>query len=260
MVVTLPRMESEETQPEPAPTVPAPASSKPAWIVAGVATAVALIAAMVAVSAVMREDDNANKLPAGMQAARFNRPVAGEITSIDGTSFKVNETFPNGDSQMTTVKTDRDTTFRESVDGSVGDLAVGDTVAVSGTTDDDVFTATRITETATQANVFKGERPGMAFEGGGERSAPPRVFQAGPGNMRIGEITKVEGDTITLAALDGTSLTVKTTAATDVRINEKITLASLKKGDEVRVIGSMSDDEIVASEVTRGALDDALVS
>src|SRR5205085_5392503 len=109
----------------------------------------------------------------------------------------------------------KDTTFRQSVSGALSDLAVGDTISVRGTTADSVMTATRITETAAQANVVRGGGPvfssagpqdGVAIGPGG--GGGPRVFQADPGTMRLGEITKIEGDAITLSAFDGATVTV----------------------------------------------------
>jgi hypothetical protein len=229
-----------------------------------------LIAAMVAVSALMRDDNANTNLPAGFQAAGFNRPVSGKITDIDGTSFKVQETAPNGEKTTTEVDTSKDTTFRESVLGSLSDLAVGDTIAVNGTTTDSVLTATSIVETAVQTNIVRGDGP-MVFNGGdapprlfegavpdGAQGGPPRVFRAGNGG--IGKITKIEGDTITMDGFGGQALTVKTTSATTVRVNKAIKLSNLKVGDTVRVFGPTSGDKVAANEVTKGVTDDALAS
>jgi hypothetical protein len=260
---------TEEMQ---APPAPAPNNSKAAWIVAGVATAVALIAAMVAVSAVMRDDNSDSNVPAGFQSAGFMRPVSGKITDIDGSSFKVQETSPNGTRTTTEVETSKDTTFRESVKGALSDLGVGDTIAVSGTTADNVLTATNINETAAQTNVVRSGPGGggPVFRSGdgsfGAQAAPPpvggqdgpRFFQAGNGT--IGKITKIEGDTITLDGFGGQSVTVKTTSTTNIRVNKTIKLSNLKVGDTVRVFGPMSGSKIAANEVTKGVTDDALAS
>jgi hypothetical protein len=264
-------MDTEVVEVEPtAPTPPPPANdSKAAWIVAGVATAVALIAAMIAVSAVMRDDNGKTQLPTGFQSAGFSRPVAGEISSIDGKSFKVKETTANGDTTTSEVTTNDKTTFRQSVDGALSDLAVGDTVAVTGATADNVVTATRVVETAGQATVVRGDGPGPGSGGGpifnsdgagGAQGGPPRVFRNGAGNMSIGEITKIEGDTITMSTFDGSTTAVKTTSTTTYRINKTIALRNLKVGDTVRVFGPVSGNKVVANEVTKGALDDALAS
>ena len=235
------------------PPAPPANNSKPAWIVAGVATAVALIAAMIAVSAVMRDHNtNANTVNAGFQNG-FNRPVAGTIQAIKGSSFTVKETTFNGQSATTQVATTDKSTFRRMATGKLTDLKVGDTVTIAGTTTDNVFTATRISEANGQANVV---RNGPA-QAGGATGGGPRFFRNGGGDMRIGKITSIAGDTITLSALDGTTVTAKTTASTVVRVTKTITLKSLKVGDQVRVFGTLNGSKVTADEVTKGA-DDAV--
>jgi uncharacterized protein DUF5666 len=200
----------------------------------------------------MRDDNTntTNSPPAG-----FNRPVAGTIASIKGSSFTVKETTFNGTTATTDVATTSKTTFRQLVSGALSDLQVGDTVSVTGTTTDSVYTATRISETGAQTGVFSAGSggPPQGSAGGG-----PQFFRNGGGDMRIGKITKVEGDTVTLAALDGTTVTVKTTPSTTVRVNKTIALRNLKVGDNVRVTGTASGSKVTADEVTKGA-DDALV-
>jgi hypothetical protein len=236
---------------DPAPPAPPANNSKAAWIVAGVATAVALVAAMVAVSAVMRDHNSSpNTLNAGFQNG-FNRPVGGTIQSINGSSFTVKETTFNGQTATTQVATTDKTTFRQIVTGKLTDLKVGDTVTIAGTTADNVFTATRINEANGQANVV---RNGPA-QAGGATGGGPQFFRNGGGDMRIGKITSIAGDTVTLAALDGTTVTAKTTATTVVRVTKNITMKSLKVGDQVRVFGTMNGSKVTADEVTKGAND-----
>jgi hypothetical protein len=237
------------------PPPPPPNSSKAAWIVAGVATAVALVAAMFAVSGVMQDkNDNANGLnAAGFNAAGFNRPVGGTIQSIKGSSFTVKETGFNGQTTTTQVDTNDKTTFREMVSGALSDLKVGDSVAVTGTTADNVFTATQISETTGQVNVVRGGGPQF-----NSNAAPPQGFRNGDGDIRVGEISKVEGDTITLNSFDGTAVTVKTTANTKVRVSKTIALKNLKVGDTVRVFGTTNGNKLTATEVTKGAGDGPL--
>jgi len=262
-------MELTEAPPEDAPAAPplppaAPANSKAAWIVAGVATAVALIAAMFAVSATMHTDNANNGLnAAGAQFAAFNRPVAGTIQSLKGSSFTVKEQTFNGQSATTKVSTNDKTKYRALVDGKLADLKVGDTVSVVGTTTDSVYTATRITEADAQANVVRGGGPrfgtanvGAPPNGGG--GGGPQFFRNGGGDMRIGKITQLEGDTITLSTLDGQTQTVKATPSTVVRISKRISRSNLKVGDRVRVRGAVNGSKVTADLVTKGA-DDAVV-
>jgi hypothetical protein len=248
--MTLPEAPPEEPSDAIPPAAPAN-NAKAAWIVAGVATAVALIAAMIAVSAVMRDHNtNPNTVDAGFRNG-FNRPVAGTIQAINGSSFTVQETTFNGQRATTQVATTDKTTFRRMVTGKLSDLKVGDTVTIAGTTTDNIFTATRISEATGQANVVRNG-PARA---GGATGGGPQFFRNGGGDMRIGKLTSIAGDTITLAALDGTTVTAKTTASTVVRVTKTITFKSLKVGDRVRVFGTVNGSKVTADEVTEGAGD-----
>ncbi|HUR77476.1 MAG TPA: DUF5666 domain-containing protein [Acidimicrobiales bacterium] len=246
-------METEESAP-----ISDPKPSRAPWVVAGAAMAVALVAVVVAVTALVRDDTPRFGVAAAMERADFIRPISGEIASIDGTSFKVKERFPNGERATTSVFTDRDTRFHEWAQGAVSDLVVGDVIVVSGTTADDAVTATRITETAAEGHVVKAQRRAPMIGGG--PMAPPgaerEVRRAGSGNRLAGEIASIEGDTITLSSFEGATVVVKTTAQTRVRSNDEITMSSLHRGDVVRVVASKQDGRLVAHEVTLGELAD----
>jgi Cu/Ag efflux protein CusF len=239
---------------------PQPNSSKAAWIVAGVATAVALIAAMIAVSAVMRSDKNNNTNANNLGAfAGFNRPVAGKIQSINGSSFKV---------QGMQVDTTSKTTFHQVVRGSLSDLKVGDTIVATGTTADNVFTATQINENAGQRNFIRnadgnrGNFDNGAPPQGGPQGGPGggRFFGGTNGDARIGQITKIDGVTITLSGFNGAEQTINTTESTTYRVSKTATLKSLKVGDSVRVIGTTNGNKVTATEVTKGVNNGALAS
>ena len=74
-------------------------------------------------------------------AGGFGNATSGEITAIDGDVV----TLTLDDGTTVTVTSSSDTTV--SVDGSLSDLAVGDTVTAAGETDDDGnVTATSISE------------------------------------------------------------------------------------------------------------------
>lgn len=259
---------------EPAAEVPAaeppPNSQKAAWIVAGVATAIALIAAMIAVSAVMRDknNNNANSLnaAAGFNAAGFNRPVTGTIQSIKGSSFTVKEAGFNGQTATAEVTTSNKTTFREMVSGALSDLKVGDSIVATGTTTDNVFTATQVNQNTGQRNFARagtfanGAPPQGNF--GGNGGGGPRFFQGNGngGEIRVGQITKIDGATITVSAFDGSSVTINTTASTTYRVSKTTTLKQLKVGDTVRVFGTTSGGKTAATEVTKGAGDGPLAA
>ena len=231
---------------------PQPNNSKAAWIVAGVATAVALVAAMIAVSAVMHKDNNSsNNLGA---FAGFNRPVTGPIQSIDGSSFKV---------QGVEVDTNGKTTFHQMVSGALDDLKVGDTIVATGTTTDNVFTATQINQNTAQRNFVRNANRGNFDNGAPPQGGPGggRFFGgANGGDARIGQITKIDGATITLSGFNGADQAIATTASTTYRVSKTATLKSLKVGDRVRVIGTANGSKVTATEVTKGINSGALAS
>ena len=246
---------------------PAQNSQKAAWIVAGVATAVALIAAMIAVSAVMRDkNNNTNSVnAAGFNAAGFNRPVSGTIQSIKDSSFTVKETGFNGQTSTADVTTSDKTTFHQVVSGALSDLKVGDSIIATGTTTDNVFTATQVSQNTGRRNFARAGNfaTGAPPQGsGGADSGGPRFFQgnANGGEIRVGQIAKIDGTTITVTAFDGSSVAINTTATTTYRVSKTTTFKGLKVGDTVRVIGTTSGTKTAATDVTKGAGDGPLAS
>lgn len=257
-------METEELVVDAVTVEPEPAKPdlRKTWIISGAVAFVALCGAIVGVKAL---DTREAPLVAAANAANgafMNRPTAGKITAIDGSSFTVKTTNLDGSTSDVTVNTSQDTTYREQVDGKLSDLKVGDSVMATGTTTDGVFTATRINE----ADVLRlGGAPPVL--NGGEMSAPPegviapapqgrQFFSAGAdGSLVGGEIKSIEGDTLVVSGFDGSDTTIKTTATTTFRVTKTIARQDLKVGDTVRVQGDTAGDTVTADNVTKGSGD-----
>lgn len=245
-------------------TPPAPTNQKLTWILAGVASVAVLLAGIFGVKA-FSKDDNAsvNTLNAAANGASSGGPTmirmgnAGKITKIDGDSFTLQSQGFQGETETVKVSTDDDTTYSDTVEGSASDLAVGKSIIATGTTTDGVFTAERISPADFSQRRMNGNGTPPNIQNG---QAPPGGFrQAGPGgqdgSFASGEITKIEGDTITVKDnLTSTEKTIKVASTTKVMVTKTIKFSDLKVGDNVRVNGETKDSVVQAESVTRGDL------
>lgn len=246
-------------------TPPAPANQKLTWILAGVASVAVLLAAVFGVKA-FSKDDNAsvNTLNAAANGATNGGPTiarignAGKITKIDGDTFTLQSQGFQGETETVKVSTDDDTTYTDTVEGATSDLKVGKSIIATGTTTDGVFTAERISPADFSQRRFSGNgAPPAPTEG---QTAPPNGFrQMGPGAQdgafAAGEITKIDGDTITVKDnITNTEKTIKVATATKVMVTKTIKFGDLKVGDNVRVNGETKDSVVQAESVTRGDL------
>jgi len=88
---------------------------------------------------------------------------------------------------------------------------------------------------------------------------PPEGFDGAPtdggnfaGNFTSGEITSVDGDTVTLTLEDGSTVTVTTSTDTSVTVEGEV--GDLATGDTVTVIGETDDDgNVTATSISEGA-------
>jgi len=188
--------------------------------------------------------------------------TAGTVSAIDGSTL----TVTGQDDTETTVKTTDDTTVTRTSEGELSDLAVGDNVVVMGETDGDAVAAQTITDSGDQAatTTFRGPGGGQegtppsgAPDGSGEGQAPPdgQGFPGGQGGMpTAGEITKIDGGTITVKTADGTIVTVTTSDDTTVSVTEEIEVSDIAEGDTVVVMGETADDVVTADAIRVGDL------
>ena len=285
--------ESAEPPPWAGPGTAAPmeaaeaTTKKPAWkswVAAGVVTAAFAGGAVVAMSVA----SGGNDTPTSTQAAAATdagsdgsggtgtgpalvaqRGARGTITAIDGTTLTLDSTDPSGETSAVTVETNDETAFRETVEGTLADLAVGDNVVAMGTPTDSGITAANIVDNGDDA-------AGTDFRAGGpppdaESDMTPRTFTdggpggsgnapdedrrgPGAGGFTAGTVQSIDGTTITVETADGSTVTVSTTADTTISVTTTITLADLAVGDTVSAMGATEGSTVTADAVQKGDL------
>lgn len=287
--------DSAQSQPtQPLPTqASTPPSARPAWlswIVASVVTLVAVVGVMLVLDRFGGSDATAsNEATAQSQGSgqaqgqgaggQGGGPGAGfggfgtfgEVTGIDGDTLTVATQGRDGASGSATVVTSSETTVSETVDGTLADIVVGDTVVVIGEQTDDGITAQSIN---VGGGAMSGGFPGGGFPGGGAGGGIPTDLptdiptdmptgmptngmrpQGGPGGgFTAGEVVAVTDASLTLQTEDGE--TVEVTAASDVtvRVTEDRAVSDIELGDTISAMGETVDDQIQATSITIGEL------
>jgi opacity protein-like surface antigen len=162
--------------------------------------------------------------------------TAGTITAVGKDSITIRSLGDDGASS--TVKITDKTEFRKAGQpAKFADFAVGEMVAIRGESDGKgTWTAERVIG-------------GMGFGGGGDRDQAGGAVQFRTRDGRMpgvgGTITKIEGDTLTLKAMNGSDIKVRTAATTQFRgkdQNAGAKLADFKAGDMVAVRGKQAAD------------------
>ncbi len=239
---------------------PPPTSSGPRrWLAAGAVAAVLTVGGVVGVNLLSGSSPSQAATPGATSGTtatstaangpqRGPRPgVGGEITAIDGSTITVSSMGrkPKGQASDSapakktfTVTTTAKTTFSKVTDGTVGDLAKGDTVVVDGTNSNGTIAAKQIHQTEKLPDRNKNGA-----------SAPCR----GPkGDHTLGTVSAVSGSTVTISTTSGDTVKVTTTSDTKVSVIEKTSISDLAKGDMIRVQGTVSGTTVAATAVTQG--------
>jgi hypothetical protein len=109
--------------------------------------------------------------------------------------------------------------------------------------------------TVARANVTLPSRAALRPPGGFQVPAPatgPRTFRFG--NVTAGEVTAVSASSFTVSTVSGPVVTVDEQSSTIYRsAGSSVTKASVKKGDDVLVVGSKSGSTVKANEVIIGS-------
>ena len=270
-----------------------PTASWKQWAVAGAVAATIAIGGGLALNATSDKGGSAQAVATGAATStpgsstgqgsgtfRGGRGSAGTLTEVDGTVLTLESTDQSGAKTKITVKTTADTTFTESVEGTVSDLAKGDHVLVMGDTVDGVVSAQRVVDNGELAlggpggPAAGGQPPAGGTDGGPPAGGPPsdgsaRTMPDGsvpsgtppaggsfgrPGSFTNGTISAIDGDTITVATTDGTSVKVSISADTTFTVTKSLTLADLAPGDTLSAQGSTAGDVVTATSVRRGDL------
>ncbi len=160
----------------------------------------------------------------------------GTITAIDGTTL----TVESEDGATVTVTTSDDTRVTEATEGTLADIATGDTVRVMGPEGDDGRVAARaVIEVPARDEAAEGEAP-----------------EGGPGRGRglVGTVASVDGTSLTVTTAAGETVTVTTDDDTEVAVIAALAVADLEVGDEVGVRAVADDDASDGSVAAQGIM------
>lgn len=225
----------------------------------------------------------------GAAAQGFGSGVFGTLVEIGNDGFVVEGTDRSGETTSTSVTVTDDTTFTESQEGDLQSIQVGDNVVVTGEAGaDGSVSATAIVDNGGLEVAFGGGNGGAPPDGfqppdGGELPEgfqppegfeppdggelpddfqPPEGFEppegGGPGGFggarTIGQVTAVDGSTLTVETADGETVTVTVGSDTEVTVTVEASRADLEVGDDVQVTATVDGDAIVAESVRIGAV------
>lgn len=147
------------------------------------------------------------------------------VTSVDGTVYTVTAS----DAEVYTFTQD---TRKEA---TLSDLSVGDEIGIHGEVDGTTITAEHIMDGAPERgmgrSMGRGERGGMRG-----------------GNGVMGEVTNVDGNTITVTAPNGTVYTVNAEHAEVERFTEG-SLGDIREGSRIGVHGERNGTTVTAERI-----------
>lgn len=155
--------------------------------------------------------------------------AGGEITAINGTTITVSGQRKGG---SYTIETSGATFSKDGEASNLAAFAVGDTVMAEGTLSGTTLTATKVF-----GGMPQGGKGGMGGPGGHGRGAGV-----------MGEVTGVDGNTITVTGKNGQTYTVEAGSAT---VQKMVTgsLSDIAVGDTIGVQGAVSGTSVTASTI-----------
>ncbi len=151
--------------------------------------------------------------------------VGGEITAVNGSTL----TVTGRDGTTYTVNAANATVMKEGAASTLTSLAVGEHVHVKGTLDGTTVTA---------ESVMAGMKMGKGGPGGRHGK--------GPGVM--GTVSAINGSTVTVTGMNGTSYVVEAGSAT-VQKMAAGTLSDIAVGDRIGVQGTVSGTTVTATNI-----------
>ncbi len=164
----------------------------------------------------------------GMMGVTQGTPhVGGVITAINGSMITI-AANPNHGGGTNTIETSGATFTKASAPASLSSFAIGDKIRATGTLNGTTLTATAVTD-----------MPAFGIGGRGGH---------GKGHGVMGEVTALNGSTITITGKDGQSYTVNAGSATI----QKMTTGSLSDivvGDTIGVQGAVSGSSVTATMI-----------
>jgi ABC-type Fe3+-hydroxamate transport system substrate-binding protein len=140
------------------------------------------------------------------------------------------------DASTVTVTTSSSTTVTKATAGAVSDIAVGDHVAITGTTASAGVSADQVTDSGGQSGATGG--PGGRL---------------GPGQDVSGIVASVSNGAFTVTDTGGSTVAVTTSSATRVVVIQPASVANLAVGDTVVVTGTTTNGTVAATSIQGGA-------
>ena len=264
------------------PEVPEPASPRKAsartWVAAGAVAALVVVVGVVMMGGGGGGEADTAGMPTGndeADAAGFGpagapgRGAFGEVTAVAGTTLTVESTDGSGSTTTLSVEATADTVITESLEGTVADLAVGDSVVVIGEDTEAGVATTSVVEGGT-ALGFGGGGPGAGgalpegaapegFEPPADAQPPaegemPDGTDAGdrpkgapPGGFTAGDIVATDASGLTVETEDGDQVQVTLSSSATVTVSVERSLADIAVGDTIRASGE-TDGSVVTAE------------
>ena len=154
--------------------------------------------------------------------------VMGTITAINGSTITI--TAQGKQTGTYTIDASNASVMKDGASSSVSALAVGDKVFAAGTINGTSVTATQV------------------FDG---KFGPGKRMMMGPRPGVMGQVTAVNGSTLTVSGKDGKTYTVDAAGAT---VQKMVTepVADIKVGDTIGAMGAVSGTTITAKQIMDG--------
>lgn len=179
--------------------------------------------------------------------------IAGVVSAKDGTSLTVESRGFGRDNATTTYTVDaaNATVFKNAATSSLDSVSVGDRVMVAGTISGTTVTATAIHDgVGFRAGVRVGERMEKTYDKVKGTSTMPRAVIKGNGQPVVGgDITAINGSTLTITNASDVTYTIDASNATVVKGRATSSVSALVVGDHVVAQGTISGTSVTASSV-----------
>ena len=162
--------------------------------------------------------------------------VAGTLSNINGNTLTL--TSQQG---TVTVNVSSTTTIQKTVNGTVSDLQVGQSLSVTGSQDAGGNLTAASISIQPQNQGFPtppaGTNPIPSGRPRPSGSASPRMPDGGGGRGAFGTLSSINGNTLTLTGPQG-SVTVNITSNTTIQKSVTGTISDLRNGQSLNVMGS----------------------
>ncbi len=209
--------------------------------------------------------------PQNQPGARGGGPgISGTVKSVSGATIQVTAQ----DGNAITVNTNAQTTYQKETSATLADVQVGVRVIVASDTSGATVTARSIQISSGAEPGFgappqgAGQPGGVPPQGAGQPGGAPSAqgtplagTPPNPGSGQAGRVggpgvggtvKSVSGATIQVTAPDGSTITVNTNTATTFFKQTSATLADVKAGERVTILGEQSGVTITARTIQIG--------